>query len=53
MNPQVEKPSDLLTAQKLVFPGVGTFGQAMSILKERDLVKPLIDYIQVRDFKHV
>lgn len=42
----VEKPSDIATAQKLIFPGVGSFGQAMSILKKRDYVKPLVDYIQ-------
>ncbi|GBF88110.1 imidazole glycerol phosphate synthase, chloroplastic [Raphidocelis subcapitata] len=41
----VEKPSDIAAASRLVFPGVGAFGQAMGILKERDLVKPLVDYI--------
>jgi hypothetical protein len=46
--PQVEKPSDIAAASKLIFPGVGSFGQAMRILKERDLVNPLVDYIQVR-----
>lgn len=44
---QVEKPSDIAAADRLLFPGVGSFGQAMSILKQRDLVKPLTDYIQV------
>lgn len=44
---QVEKPSDLASAGKLVFPGVGSFGQAMRILKQKDLVEPLKEYINV------
>ncbi|MEW5305663.1 MAG: hypothetical protein WDW36_008189 [Sanguina aurantia] len=43
---EVEKPSDISNAQRLVFPGVGAFGQAMRILKERGLTEPLKDYIQ-------
>ncbi len=42
------KPSDISAADKLIFPGVGSFGQAMTILKQKDLVNPLVDYIQVR-----
>ena len=45
---QVEKPSDITAADKLIFPGVGSFGQAIDILKERDYVKPLQDYVAVR-----
>jgi imidazoleglycerol phosphate synthase glutamine amidotransferase subunit HisH len=45
---QVSKPSDITSADKLIFPGVGTFGQAMDVLQQRDYVKPLVDYIQVR-----
>ncbi|KAG2499823.1 hypothetical protein HYH03_002115 [Edaphochlamys debaryana] len=41
----VEKPSDLATAEKLVFPGVGSFGQAMRILNQKGLTQPLKDYI--------
>ncbi|EFJ41811.1 hypothetical protein VOLCADRAFT_67859 [Volvox carteri f. nagariensis] len=41
----VEKPSDLASADKLVFPGVGSFGQAMKILTKKGLVGPLKDYI--------
>ncbi|GLC37575.1 Imidazole glycerol phosphate synthase hisHF [Pleodorina starrii] len=41
----VEKPSDLATADKLVFPGVGSYGQAMRILNQKGLVGPLKDYI--------
>jgi glutamine amidotransferase/cyclase len=45
---QVEKPADIAAADRLIFPGVGSFGQAMTILKQRDLVQPLVEYIQVR-----
>lgn len=41
----VEKASDIANADKLVFPGVGTYGQAMGILKERGYVNALKDYI--------
>ena len=44
----MEKPSDITAADKLIFPGVGSFGQAIDILKERDYVKPLQDYVAVR-----
>ncbi|KXZ41596.1 hypothetical protein GPECTOR_374g159 [Gonium pectorale] len=42
----VEKPSDLASASKLVFPGVGSYGQAMTILTKQGLVEPLKEYIQ-------
>ena len=41
----VKKPEDLLTAERLIFPGVGAYGSAMDILKERGLVEPLKEYI--------
>ena len=44
---QVEKPSDIAAADKLIFPGVGTFGQAMDVLKSRGYIQPLVDHIQV------
>lgn len=44
---QVEKASDITAADKLIFPGVGSFGQAMRILTQKGLVEPLKDYIQV------
>lgn len=46
---QVEKPSDIAAADKLVFPGVGSYGQAMTILRQRGYVQPLVDYIHVRE----
>jgi hypothetical protein len=45
---QVEKPSDITAADKLIFPGVGSFGQAVEVLQQRDYAKPLVEYIQVR-----
>lgn len=44
---QVSKPSDITAADKLIFPGVGAFGQAMDVLQQKDYVQPLVDYIQV------
>jgi glutamine amidotransferase PdxT len=47
---QVEKPADIMAADKLIFPGVGSFGQAMRILTKKGMVEPLKDYINVRMF---
>lgn len=44
----MERASDIANAEKLVFPGVGAFGQAMKILQERGYTEALKDYIQVR-----
>lgn len=44
---QVERPADILSADRLIFPGVGAFGQAMKILKERGWTAPLKEYLQV------
>jgi len=41
----VEKPADILAAKKLIFPGVGSFGQAMKVLESRGYTKPLLEYI--------
>jgi glutamine amidotransferase/cyclase len=37
---------DILTAEKLVFPGVGAFGSMMQILNRKGYVAPLKSYIQ-------
>ena len=42
---EVESPKDIASAQKLIFPGVGAFGQAMEILKQREFLEPLKEYI--------
>lgn len=39
------RPTDILKAEKLVLPGVGAFKEAMSELKKRKLIKPIIKYI--------
>ena len=44
---QVESAADIARADKLVFPGVGAFGQAMAVLQQRGYVQALKDYIQV------
>ncbi|MCX5665963.1 MAG: imidazole glycerol phosphate synthase subunit HisH [Candidatus Omnitrophica bacterium] len=36
---------DILRADKIVFPGVGSFGEAMKELKKRKLVQPIKDAI--------
>ncbi len=42
---QVERPEDILAAEKLVFPGVGNFRSMMNILDGKGLVGPLKQYI--------
>jgi len=42
---QVASPEDIANAERLVFPGVGAFGQAMAILQERGYTQALKDYI--------
>jgi imidazole glycerol-phosphate synthase len=41
----VESPDDLRGAEKLVFPGVGHFGNMMWILREKQLLDPLRAYL--------
>jgi len=47
MTVQVGKPSDILAADKLLFPGVGAYEQAMGALKERGYIDALKEYVQV------
>ncbi len=42
---KVESPDDILGADKLVFPGVGNFGEVMRVLKKKNLVSPLMEYL--------
>jgi glutamine amidotransferase/cyclase len=37
---------DILSADKLVFPGVGAFGNMMGILREKKYIEPLLTYLQ-------
>ena len=41
----VSRPEDILAAKKLVFPGVGAFGNMIHILHQKNFVEPLKDYI--------
>ena len=42
----VEKPGDIVSAEKLIFPGVGSFGLVMDRLRERGYAEPLIQRIK-------
>ena len=41
----VATDEDILAAEKLVFPGVGAFGNMMQILNQKGFIAPLISYI--------
>lgn len=43
-------PSDFKNVEKVVFPGVGAFGDAMKELKKRRLIEPLLEHIQKKRF---
>ncbi len=43
---RVERPEDILEAERLVFPGVGNFGSLMRTLVQRGLVEPLKRYLE-------
>ena len=45
----VSDPDDILTAEKLIFPGVGSFGLVMNRLAEKRYIEPLIK--RIRDNK--
>lgn len=45
---QVNSTSDILSAKKLLFPGVGSYGQAMNELVKQGYVEALTEYIQAR-----
>ena len=42
----VKSGQDILSAQKLVFPGVGAFGSMMEILAQKELIVPLKAYLE-------
>ena len=41
----VRRPDDILSAEKLIFPGVGNFGSMMHILRKEGYVAPLKTYL--------
>jgi glutamine amidotransferase/cyclase len=42
----VDTPADIDKADRLVFPGVGNFGAMMQTLRQKQLVAPLLRYLQ-------
>ncbi|MBN2714480.1 MAG: imidazole glycerol phosphate synthase subunit HisF [Deltaproteobacteria bacterium] len=42
----VTKPQDILDAERLIFPGVGSFGSMMRIMRERNYIAPLRQYLE-------
>lgn len=42
----VKDAKDILSAERLIFPGVGAFGSAMALLESSGFVEPLKKYIQ-------
>jgi glutamine amidotransferase/cyclase len=42
----VETGADIEKAQRLVFPGVGNFGAMMQILRDKQMIEPLLNYLQ-------
>ncbi|CAD7702077.1 unnamed protein product [Ostreobium quekettii] len=42
----VQNAQDIVNAQRLIFPGVGSFGHAMDVIRERGYVEPLREYIE-------
>jgi glutamine amidotransferase/cyclase len=42
----VASPDDIAGAERLVFPGVGSFGSMMHILREKHYIAPLLAYLQ-------
>ncbi|KAI7830346.1 hypothetical protein BC939DRAFT_392914 [Gamsiella multidivaricata] len=43
----VKDPSDILKADKLIFPGVGAFGSAMTSLHTKNYAEPLKQYLSL------
>lgn len=42
----VERPEDILNAEKLLFPGVGNYESMIRILNEKDYIRPLRAYLK-------
>ncbi len=43
---KVNSPADINLAERLVFPGVGNYGAMMEILREQQLLEPLLRYLR-------
>ena len=42
----ITDPAEILKAEKLIFPGVGSFGSAMARLRECGYIEPLLAYLK-------
>jgi imidazole glycerol-phosphate synthase len=42
----IQRPEDILRAERLIFPGVGSFGSAMQRLHQYGYVEPLREYLR-------
>ena len=42
----VKSPEDIISAKRLVFPGVGAFGSMIEKLKEKGFFEPLVKYLK-------
>ncbi|MCX7857357.1 MAG: imidazole glycerol phosphate synthase subunit HisH [Deltaproteobacteria bacterium] len=42
----VQSPNDIISADRLVFPGVGAFGEIMDSLRKKSFIEPLIEYLK-------
>jgi glutamine amidotransferase/cyclase len=42
----VSRPSDILDAEKLLFPGVGNYASMIRILNEKNYIQPLQEYLR-------
>lgn len=45
----ITDPSQIATAKAIVFPGVGSYGSAMAVLREKGYEAPLREYLSGRD----
>lgn len=44
----IRRPEDILKAERLIFPGVGSFGAAMQRLHDLGYIEPLQEYLRAR-----
>ncbi len=42
----IKKPEDILNAEKLIFPGVGHYGNMIKTIKEKEFFEPLKKYLK-------
>ena len=44
-NAVIDRPEEIEEAERIIFPGVGSFGSAMKTLQDRGLIGPIKDFI--------